>query len=100
MASIKESAENFEPKVTLNIADLDKVPVELTLFLREGEDNDGNPFSYHFVTINEKDYRVPASVLEQLKEQLTANPKLTHFKVNKKGSGLKTKYTVIPLSEK
>jgi hypothetical protein len=99
MPSLKESAEKFESVKTLNVADLDKVPVDVTLKLREGEDNEGNAFSYHFITIDEKDYRVPASVLEQLKVHLEENPKLKFFKVKKSGEGMKTKYTTIPLSD-
>ena len=47
----------------------------------------------------EEEYRVPKSVLKQLKEQLEVNPKLKFFKVNKTGEGMKTSYTVIPLVE-
>ncbi|KKK73592.1 hypothetical protein LCGC14_2892300, partial [marine sediment metagenome] len=54
-------------------------------------------FSYNFMVVAGEEYRVPNSVLKQLKKHLEANPKLEKFKVAKEGEGLKTEYTVIPL---
>ena len=42
-------------------------------------------------------YKVPVSVLSALKEILEVKPELKLFKVIKKGEGLKTEYTTIPL---
>jgi hypothetical protein len=68
MAKLKDEAMAYESKLTKNIADLD----------------------------GEK-YRVPNSVLKQLKVLLEDNPDLKKFKVKKSGVGLNTDYTVIPI---
>ena len=46
MSSIIESAKDYEPKRTLNIADLNKVDVNLQLENRTGKDNEDKTFSY------------------------------------------------------
>jgi hypothetical protein len=97
MATIKETAQAYEPQLTKNIADLDEVTVDLELQDGEGTDDEGKPFTYKFTELNNERYRVPGSVIGQLKTQLEANPNLNKFKVKKEGSGLNTRYTVIPL---
>lgn len=59
---------------------------------------DGKIFSYKYITVNETDYRVPNSVLDQMKSFLESKPNITKFKVIKKGSGLNTQYQVLPLN--
>jgi len=104
MASIREIAKTFESKQTNNVADLEKVSVDITL--RDGQfemvDEDGKPkvVKYKYIIKDGVEYRVPNSVLKQLREQLDANPSLTEFKVSKKGKGLNTDYTVIPIFPK
>lgn len=96
--TLKETALDFTPKQTKNIADLDIVSVDFTIENDgKGTDNDGVPFIYSYIKVNDEEYRVPASVIGQLKDHLKANPKMQNFKVNKSGEGLKTRYTVIPL---
>ena len=94
MATIKESAQAYEPKQTFNIADLDSVDVNLVLEDREGTDSEGKTFQYRVVVIDGKDYRVPASVLEKLKELLKVKPDIKKIKVLRSGSGLSTKYSI------
>ena len=94
MASIIESAKSYEPKQTLNIADLSEVDVNLNLETREGQDNEGKTFSYQVAVIDGKDYRVPVTVLEKLKEALKIRPDIKKIKVNRSGSGLNTKYSI------
>jgi len=98
MSNIKENALAYMPKQTKNIADLEKVSVELDLEDRDGTDSDGKPFYYKVLIIDGEEYRVPGVVLGDLKTHLEANPELTHFKVIRKGTGKSTKYTVIPVS--
>lgn len=98
MASIKQTAKDFIPKQTKNIADLDIVSVEQEIFSDgQGMDNDGKQFEYSYIVINNEEYRVPNSVIAQLKDLLSENDKLTKFKVKKSGESLKTRYTVIPI---
>ena len=97
MVSIKEEALNYETPKTLNIAELASVPTTIDIQHKEFTKEDGEKFSMMVCAVDDKEYRVPKSVLADLKAQLEANPELKNFKVNKSGEGLKTNYTVIPL---
>lgn len=99
MASIKEEAQDYTPKQTKNIADLEKVSVEIQVEpdLRSGTDDNGKTFYYKVIIVEEEEYRVPDSVLKALKSILEEKPDLEFFKVKKTGTGLKTNYTVISL---
>ena len=101
MATLGEEAKEYKPQRTHNISDLAKVPVNIELSDDEFEtiDDDGNPkiVKQKVVQIEGAKYRVPNSVLNQLKVILEDNPKLQNFKVKKSGQGLNTDYTVIPL---
>lgn len=97
MASLKESAQGYIPKQTKNIAELSNVSIDNEVKNGEGIDNDGLPFKYKFIEFEGEAYRVPGSVLGQIKDLLEENPKLSKFKVKRTGEGLKTRYTVIPL---
>lgn len=94
MATLKEEAMAYEPKQTLNIADLDEVPVDLQLYDGQGKDKDGNDFKYKYAELNGKEYRVPNSVLEEIQKILRLKPTVSKVKVIKKGSGLSTRYEV------
>lgn len=98
MATIKETAQVYQPQQTKNIADLNEVTVDLQLHDGEGTDDEGKPFTYKYVELNNEKYRVPGSVIGQIKTQLEANPNMAKFKVKKDGAGLNTRYTVIPLA--
>ena len=56
-------------------------------------------YPYKYVEIDGNRFRVPVSVLGDLKAVLKANPTLKYFKVTKIGEGKKTQYTLIPLME-
>jgi len=49
------------------------------------------------ITIDKIDYRVPNTVFANIKAILSENPELKSFKVKKDGTGMSTRYTVIPL---
>ena len=93
MATLKEDAKAFEAKQTKNIADLSTVSIDLEL----GEELNVE-FPYKFVVVENERYRVPNSVLSNLKAILEENENLKTFKVKKTGTGLNTEYTVIPLA--
>lgn len=99
MVTIKQEALGFEPKASIkNIADLPEVSTEFELQTEKGKNNEtGEEFEYKFIDINGEKYRVPGIVIGNLKAILEENPNLKKFKVKKAGSGLDTKYTVIPL---
>lgn len=99
MVSIKESAKNYEPKRMKNIADLEVVRTDIELVENDKrKDQNGDEYTVSYFVHEEEEYRVPASVLEQLKKILEAKPELKSFKVSKTGEGKQgTKYQVITL---
>jgi len=97
MANLKQAAQDYEPAMTKNVADLEKVSVDLELTTKTFTDKEDKEFTLSVITVDDEDYRVPPSVLKSLKEMIAEKPDLKHFKVNKSGQGLQTSYTVIPL---
>lgn len=97
MAKLSEEAKNYvQPTTAKNITELEKVSVDVEILQKtvgEGE----KAFTYKYLLEGEEEYRVPMSVIGQLKEQMEAKPDLKEFKVTKTGEGLKTVYTVITL---
>lgn len=94
MASLKDEAKAYEPKQTLNIADLDRVDLSFPVEDRIGKDKDEKEFKYKVMVANGFEYRVPNTVLEKIKEMLDLKPDLKAVKVEKSGSGLNTRYAV------
>lgn len=97
IVSIKDSANSYEAPSTRNITDLEIVRTDFELIDKTGKDSNGDEFKYKVIEVEGEDYRVPGSVLGNLKAILKENANLTTFKVTKAGSGMNTKYTVIPL---
>ena len=96
MATLKETAKEYEPKQTLNIADLDKFSVELELKDGSGKNKDGEEFKYKYSVIDGKEYRVAGSILGGIKAILQKMPDLKYVTVIKQGQGMNTRYNVIP----
>ena len=97
MATLKEEAMAYEPKEYKNIADLEKVPISAITYEKQKTDSEGKEFEYKYISFNDEEYRVPKSVLKQLKIHCEVNGNLQFFRVVKKGTGFDTEYTVIPL---
>ena len=98
MASLGEFAKEYVPQITKNISDLKEVDVKLQLEDREGTDSKGVVFKYKVIIVDGEEYRVPNSVIGNLKVILEKKPGLTKFSVARQGTKLEdTKYTVIPL---
>jgi len=95
--TLKETANAYESKSVGNIADLPKVLTDLIVEDREGINEKGETFKYQVIIVDNQEYRVPASVLKNLKAILEDNKDLKTFKVKKTGTGMDTQYTVIPL---
>lgn len=96
--NIKEEAQAYEPKQIKNIADLDKVAVNLDLEEKTYKEGTVDEYKVKIVVIDGVSYRVPPIVLGQLKEQLKENDDLEFFKVKKTGQGKEgTNYTVVPI---
>ena len=98
MTTIRESAMAYKPKGKKNIAELEKVSIELQLEQRDDIDKYGKKYEFTVAVIDGEEYRVPGVVLGNLKILLEDDPALTHFKVLKTGLGKETRYNVIPVS--
>ena len=103
MTTLAEFAKAYEPKKTHNISELSEVPTDLQIeddeFLgKDFETGEDKIVKQKIVILNGEKYKVPLTVVNDLKAMLEENPNLKKFKVTKKGSGKGTKYTVIPLS--
>jgi len=103
MAKLGEYAkEHIATTATKNITDLPEVKVDMDLeddsfeFEKDGETKTVNQ---KVIVVDDVKYRVPVSVIKQLKIHLEDNPKLQKFKVRSTGSGMDTAYTVIPLMD-
>jgi len=98
MATIKEAAQAYEPPKTLNIADLEKFPVDSELKDGQGKDLSGVVFTYKYAVIDGKEYRIPGSVIGGIKGILQKVPDLKFVSVIRSGTGKdNTRYQVIPM---
>ena len=102
MSKINEIARNYESKTTKNISDLNEVPIDIEVEDDEFETKDSKTgliktVKQKIFTLNGEKYRVPSTVFQQLRVILEDNPSLKKFKVKKSGSGMETRYTVIPV---
>ena len=100
MATLREEAQAYEPPQTLNIADLDKIPIDVELKDGNGKNNEGKEFTYKYAVIDGKEYRVAGSIIGGIKALLGKIPDLKFVAVIKQGTGMNTKYQVIPMAEK
>jgi len=92
MSNLKETAEKYEAPKLRSVADLDFVSVDW-----EVQKEDDCEFPYQYIMFNGERYKINNSVIADIKQILIASPQITKFKVVKKGEGMKTKYTVVPL---
>lgn len=97
MTTIKEMSLIYRPKNYRNISELKSVDVTADIKLFVDKDESGEEYSYNYIEINGEKYRIPDSVLRDLKNVLEKKPNLRSFAVSKSGEGKQTRYTVIPL---
>lgn len=98
MAKLGEYAKLQEdiPK-TLNISEIEKVSVDIEVKSETKTNSKGEQYTQDFIEVDGQKYRIPKSVLFDLKTMLEEKPDMTHFKVTRKGVGRDdTRYTVIP----
>ncbi|MEK6879699.1 MAG: hypothetical protein AABY22_08840 [Nanoarchaeota archaeon] len=95
--TLKQQAQQYEPPKTKNIADLEKVSVDVGIVEKKYKEGTEDEFSVNVIVVNDEDYRVPDSVLKNLKVILESKPSLKYFKVVRTGEGMKTTYTIVPL---
>lgn len=97
METLKQYAERYEPKKTMNVTDLTAIAINEAIEEKSGTDSKGKDFSYLVILRDGKEYRIPYSVVDQIQALILEMPNLTEVKVTKKGEGMNTKYSVIPL---
>ena len=102
MAKISEYAKDYEPAATTkNIAELQSVSTDLELIDDEFEftkNGETKIVKQKVIVVDGEQYRIPVSVIQQLKVFLEDNPALKKFKVKKTGTTKDdTRYVVIPL---
>jgi len=103
MATLNDYAKDYEPTAkTKNIADLKEVSTSLELVDDEFEYTDKEKQTHtvkqKVVIVDGEKYRVPTTVIQQLKIILEDNPQCKKFKVKKSGTTKDdTRYQVIPL---
>jgi len=104
MSKISELAQDYEPQQkTKNISDLEEVSTDLEVEDDDYEFTDKNSgdtktVKQKVITVNGEKYRVPVTVIQQLKVILEDNPKLQKFKVKRSGTTKDdTRYMVIPI---
>lgn len=98
MATLTDEAKAYSGGMVKNIAELPQVSTNLQVETIKGVDSEGQEYAYKIIKLGSEAYRVPNSVLKNLKVILEDNPELKTFKVKKAGTGMDTTYTVIPLS--
>ena len=105
MAKISDVAKEYEPSSkTKNIADLDKVSTDLEVLDDEFEFEDKQGVKkvvkQKVVVVDGENYRIPVTVIQQLKVLIEDNADLKFFKVKKSGTTKDdTRYQVIPVLE-
>lgn len=99
MTTLKDFAQTYESKKTKNVTDLPSIDISEPIERRNGKDAEGKPFDYLVLVRDGDDYRVPFSAVEQIQTLLENMPNLTTVKVTKKGEGMNTKYSVIPITD-
>ena len=97
MSTIGEEAEAYQPQRLKNIADLEAVSIQQKIQGEMRKNRDNEEYYVRFIVVDGEEYRVPNSVMEQIQTMLKEKPLMKTFKVSKKGEGLNTTYTVIPL---
>ncbi|MBU1054038.1 MAG: hypothetical protein KKC46_09435 [Proteobacteria bacterium] len=94
--NLKTEANNYVPPQTKNIADLDHVPVDVEIFEDTATSSDGEQFTYKYIVADGTRYRVPGIVLGGIKAILNKIPDCKSVMVQREGSGLQTRYFVMP----
>jgi protein-L-isoaspartate O-methyltransferase len=97
MGTVRDAAKKYESPKTLNIADLQKVSTEADIEHKTVNKGTPEEFSYDYIVVSGQEYRVPKTVIKQLKQHLSVKPSAVAFKVLKDGTGMNTEYTVVLL---
>ncbi len=101
---LNDFAKDFEPSSkTKNISELKEASTDLDIIDDEFTITDKvtkqeKTVKQKVVIVNNEKYRIPISVINQLKVLLEDNPNLKKFKVKRSGTNIDdTRYQVIPI---
>ena len=98
MTSIKTAAQEYETSAMQNISVLDSVSVDVDVKEETRENSAGESYKVNFIEVEGVKYRVPFTVIKNLKSILAKKPALKTFCVSRQGTTKDdTTYTVIPL---
>lgn len=81
------------------LSTLQKVSLDLDVEREQRTDSDGHVFVLYIAEIDRQKYRVPITVMRQIKELKKIIPQLKYFIVKKQGEGIQTQYIVLPQIE-
>jgi len=96
MATLKEEARAYEPKLMKNISELDKIPVNAELKTDHAVDDKGENYEFKYIEVNNDKYRIPGSVIGGIKALIQKLPNTEYISVIRTGTGLNTRYQVFP----
>lgn len=96
MTKLNELAKAYTPQQTRNIAELERIPVDLDISTEVKQGKEGE-YTQYVAEIEGQRYRVPTSVIKGLKALITKLPSLRYITVIKTGEGMETSYQVIPM---
>ena len=88
MATLKEAAQSYQPHQIFNISELPEFSIDFELYEKTDKNQEGEEYSYKYLELNGKKYRVPNTVLEEIQKILKIKPDTKSVKVNKTGEGL------------
>lgn len=99
MAKISEMAALAQEKKVKNISELPSFSTKsLDMETATRQRQDGEEYEVNITVVDGVEYRIPHTVLMQIKTLQENNPKIDYVKVVRKGQGKEgTTYTVVPV---
>jgi hypothetical protein len=77
-----------------NVTDLAEIPTDVEVFEQTGTTKEGRPFSFNYIELTGKKYRIPDSVFKMIGR---LDDSVKSVKVTSTGTGMDTRYNVQPL---
>ena len=96
MTTIKQMANDYISQEIKTVDQAGIISVDLETIEKVFNEGKQDEFSAIITEIDGVEYRVPKTVLKQLKQLLTDDDSFDKFKVIKSGTGKNTTYQVVP----
>ena len=103
--TIKDLAQQEKPRVFKKIEDFEAINVNNEISERTCMTKEGKEFTIKEISLYNEDtdeidrVRIPQTVIWGLQALLKHDPTLEYFRVIKTGTGMNTRYTVLPVNE-